>query len=703
MGPFARTVLLVLRVAFGNLVANGWKTVIVSGIIGSGAFLLVVGSSLLGGVSDAMKRSIVGSVTGHIQVYSAESQGELDLLGGGDGEAAEIAPLPDFAKVREALLAVPNVRAVVPMGFGTAMALTNGAMDTALQALRHSAGERPGSAPLESYVRERDRVRRLLEALHSDFADQRRVTADPALEEGWSALERASSPAFWNDFERAPLDALEFLENQVAPLAGDEDRFLLKYVGTDSALFSASFDRMTIVEGAPIPPGQRGLLFSKYQYERQAKLPLARGLDELAAALSEKGATIAGRPELQRLVERTASRVRELLVQLDEPVARALAQELRRFLGSEEAEPEKLLASLLRTTDENFRERYRFFYDRIAPHVALYRFRVGDSIVLRGMTREGYVRSLEVKVYGTYAFKGLENSPQAGLVNLLDLVSFRELTGLAESDLGDEANTLRKTAGVEHLSAAEIEATLFAGAGGEEAHAPAAAEPSRAEDDLAALRGTRARHLAGRATYDPEAASRGPILNAAVFVQDEARIPGTLEAIREAGRAARLPLKAASWQEASGLLGQFASLVRMILIAAAAVASLLALVVVSNALVMAALERVREIGTLRAIGAQRRLVWFMLALESAVLGLVSGAAGAALGAVTVGVLGKTGIAATNDVLTFFFSGRRLHPSLSGQSVGFAMSAVVLVSVVAGMYPALLAMRVSPREAMHAEE
>ena len=49
-----------------------------------------------------------------------------------------------------------------------------------------------------------------------------------------------------------------------------------------------------------------------------------------------------------------------------------------------------------------------------------------------------------------------------------------------------------------------------------------------------------------------------------------------------------------------------------------------ALVIINNALVMATLERVREIGTLRAVGAQRRFILAMLVLESIVVGIVFG-------------------------------------------------------------------------------
>jgi ABC-type antimicrobial peptide transport system permease subunit len=118
---------------------------------------------------------------------------------------------------------------------------------------------------------------------------------------------------------------------------------------------------------------------------------------------------------------------------------------------------------------------------------------------------------------------------------------------------------------------------------------------------------------------------------------------------------------------------------------------------------MATLERVHEFGTLRAIGAQRRFVLAMLVVESLVVGLLSGTFGALLGAAVMFVLSKRGIPAINDIFTFFFSGPRLFPSVGAPALLFALSAVLIVSIVSGFYPAWIAMRVSPREAMSSEE
>jgi ABC-type antimicrobial peptide transport system permease subunit len=177
-----------------------------------------------------------------------------------------------------------------------------------------------------------------------------------------------------------------------------------------------------------------------------------------------------------------------------------------------------------------------------------------------------------------------------------------------------------------------------------------------------------------------------------------------MKEIEAAGAKAGLPLKAVTWQEASGMVGQFVTLARLVLYVAVLIIFAVALVIINNAMVMATLQRVKEIGTMRAIGAQRRFVLLMLLVETIAIGIVFGAIGAGVG---IGILelirARGGIPAGNEQLYFFFSGPALVPSLGGASLGVALAIVFLVSVASGLYPARLGTRVTPLEAMSSED
>jgi putative ABC transport system permease protein len=132
------------------------------------------------------------------------------------------------------------------------------------------------------------------------------------------------------------------------------------------------------------------------------------------------------------------------------------------------------------------------------------------------------------------------------------------------------------------------------------------------------------------------------------------------------------------------LLGIFGSL-------ALAVASL----GIVNTLVMAILERRREIGVLKALGASDRDVRQLFFAEAGVMGLVGGASGVFMGwgigriiqFVTAVYLQRQGIPAENIWLVPWWL------------VVGAMVFALAVSLGAGMYPASRAARLDPVEAL----
>ena len=118
-----------------------------------------------------------------------------------------------------------------------------------------------------------------------------------------------------------------------------------------------------------------------------------------------------------------------------------------------------------------------------------------------------------------------------------------------------------------------------------------------------------------------------------------------------------------------GLIGQFIDVARSVLYVAILIIFMVALVIINNALVMATLERVREIGTLRAIGAQRRFILAMLVIEALVVGVVFGGAGRRGWARCWSASSARSASPPSPTSWFFFfSGPRLHPFLGTSNV-----------------------------------
>ncbi len=131
---------------------------------------------------------------------------------------------------------------------------------------------------------------------------------------------------------------------------------------------------------------------------------------------------------------------------------------------------------------------------------------------------------------------------------------------------------------------------------------------------------------------------------------------------------------------------------------------------IANTVLMAAYERVREIGTLRAMGMTRQGVVGMFLTEGFFTGLLGSIAGGLLGAWTTWHYTLNGIdmtpmmekaddAGTYDQMPF---STMLYMDFSESFVAGAMVFGLLVALLASIYPAVVASRLTPADAVRAE-
>jgi len=144
-------------------------------------------------------------------------------------------------------------------------------------------------------------------------------------------------------------------------------------------------------------------------------------------------------------------------------------------------------------------------------------------------------------------------------------------------------------------------------------------------------------------------------------------------------------------------LSPFANIVRMIdLMTLFIRVMLVAIVLVSvmNVMLMAVYERIREIGTLAAIGTQPGKLMAIFLAEGLLLGLVGAAAGIALSYALIGYLNLNPV-----VFAFGREQITLRPVLEVAEVAGVLGLAVLVSALASLQPAWRAARMDPIQAL----
>jgi ABC-type lipoprotein release transport system permease subunit len=149
-------------------------------------------------------------------------------------------------------------------------------------------------------------------------------------------------------------------------------------------------------------------------------------------------------------------------------------------------------------------------------------------------------------------------------------------------------------------------------------------------------------------------------------------------------------------------MGQFKQFILALRVVTGLLVTILMVVVVIgilNTLAIAVRERTKEIGTLRAIGMQRRKVLWLFVLETALLGLLGTAGGAAVATLVALALNAAGIVLP-DAVQIFLAMEELHVVVDPGGIATKVIGLTLVTVAASVLPAVRAARLRPVTAMH---
>jgi ABC-type lipoprotein release transport system permease subunit len=129
---------------------------------------------------------------------------------------------------------------------------------------------------------------------------------------------------------------------------------------------------------------------------------------------------------------------------------------------------------------------------------------------------------------------------------------------------------------------------------------------------------------------------------------------------------------------------------------------LLALVFgITNTMLMGVLERIRELGVLKALGMKGGRMFAMILLETLVLALVGGLVGITAGAGTIELFARMGIdlSVVSEGLAEFGMGNIVYPELEGLAYLNIALLVILTALVSAVYPGFKAVRLNPVKAI----
>ncbi|MBT8221241.1 MAG: ABC transporter permease [Bacteroidia bacterium] len=120
-----------------------------------------------------------------------------------------------------------------------------------------------------------------------------------------------------------------------------------------------------------------------------------------------------------------------------------------------------------------------------------------------------------------------------------------------------------------------------------------------------------------------------------------------------------------------------------------------------NTMLMAVLERYKELGILMAIGMNKVKVFFMIVIETILLALIGAPIGIFIGWLSVRGFSETGInlSSFSEGLRAYGISELIYPELSTMLVGYLAIGIGITAILASVYPAMKAIRLDPVSAI----
>lgn len=159
-------------------------------------------------------------------------------------------------------------------------------------------------------------------------------------------------------------------------------------------------------------------------------------------------------------------------------------------------------------------------------------------------------------------------------------------------------------------------------------------------------------------------------------------------------------VRAISWDKAWTFISNYINMFSIGLIAFVYILFFAAVLMITNALSMAAMERISEIGTMRTVGARKGFVSKMFVTETILLSLIFGGMGIILGVIAIKTFASLKLSTSVLLFHVLFGGNVYSPVLDGNGVVTVIIQLLFIAIIASIYPIIVARRIKPIDAIH---
>ena len=125
-------------------------------------------------------------------------------------------------------------------------------------------------------------------------------------------------------------------------------------------------------------------------------------------------------------------------------------------------------------------------------------------------------------------------------------------------------------------------------------------------------------------------------------------------------------------------------------------------IIIMNTMVVSVIERTSEIGTMRAIGAEKKFVKRLFNSEAIILTSLSSIGGIIFAFIVMIIFNACNIAITNSIAKMILGGGLLHFSPTPKIIISTIVIALVGSIIANRYPVRSALKITPIKALSKE-
>lgn len=176
----------------------------------------------------------------------------------------------------------------------------------------------------------------------------------------------------------------------------------------------------------------------------------------------------------------------------------------------------------------------------------------------------------------------------------------------------------------------------------------------------------------------------------------------TAQLLNEKFKEAGLNVQALTWKKAAASYSDTVAGIGIIFNVLIIILAIVVFIIIMNTMIVSVIERTSEIGTMRAIGAERKFVSRLFSAETLMLTTISAAAGIVFAFICMGIFNACHIVITNSIAKMILGGGLLHFTPTFTIIFITIFVTVTGSLLSNLYPVHSALKITPLKALSKE-